>query len=177
MDFEQRKSGLQVPKQKIFFKGIYDGVILRKGKVIDKFHEENLIVNQGLNQILSTFFNNGTQYATWYLGLFQGNYAPVSSDTAANWPTNATECSNYTLGSRPVWTPVAPASQSITNSASPASYTFNANVTIYGAALASSNVIGGTTGVLVSETAFQAPKPVETSDQLLLTWSFSGASS
>ena len=67
--------------------------------------------------------------------------------------------------------------QSVTNSASAASFTFNANLTIYGAFLASSSVISGTTGTLFSAAQFGTAKSVVSSDVLLLTYSFAAASS
>lgn len=177
MNFERNKSGLLVPKQKILGFGRYEGKIFdKKGRLKEEFIDENLVVNQGLNDMLAVYLQGGAQKSSWFMGIFQGNYAPVPTDTAANWAANATECSNYTNATRPSWTPAAPAAQSITNSAAPATFTFNATVTIFGAALVSNNVIGGTTGTLFSEAAFQSPKAVESGDQLLLTYSFTAAS-
>ena len=158
-------------KSTIKAEGHYEFRLVREGKVIDEWEIKNLVVNQGLNDILSVYFNAGSQKTSWFMGLFQGNYAPVLTDTAANWAANATEASSYSSATRPAWTPAAPASQSITNSASPSSFTFTANLTLYGIALISNNVIGGTAGTLVSEATFAAPKAVSTNDQLLVTYS------
>ena len=111
-----------------------------------------------------------TQIANWFMGIFQGNYAPSLTDTAANWAANATECSSYTSATRPAWQQGGAASQSITNSANPAVFTFNADVTVYGAALVSSSTIAGTSGTLFSEAAFGTPKTVVAADQLLVTY-------
>lgn len=156
--------------------GHYEFKLVRDGRVIDEWDIDNLVVNQGLNDILNVYFNSGSQKTSWYLGLFQGNYAPVATDTAANWAANATECSSYSAGVRPLWSPAAPSGQSITNSASPATFTFTADTTLYGAALVSNNVIGGVGGTLWSEATFASPKAVSTGDQLLVTYTLSIAS-
>lgn len=151
-------------------KGHYEFKHIRDGVEIDAWEIDNLVVNQGLNDMLSVYFNSGSQKTAWFMGIFQGNYAPVLTDTNANWAANATECSGITSPTRPVWTPAAPAAQAISNSASPTSFTFNANNTLYGIALVSSNVIGGTAGTLFSEATFAAPKAVSSGDQLLVTY-------
>ena len=147
-----------------------------QGEQIDEWDIHNLAVNQGLNDILQVYFQGGTQKPSWFMGLFQGNYAPVASDTAANWAANATECSSYSNATRPAWTPAAPAAQIITNTAAPSTFTFTAIVTLYGAAIVSNNVIGGTAGVLFSEAQFPTPKLVGVGDQLLVTYSYTIAS-
>lgn len=157
-------------------KGHYKFEHFRDGVKIDEWEIKNLIVNQGLNDLLGVYFNGVSQKTSWFMGLFQGNYAPVAGDTGANWAANATECSSYTSATRPAWTPAAPASQSITNSAAPATFTFNAGVTLFGAAIVSSNVIGGTAGTLFSEATFASPKTVANLDQLLVTYSYTVAS-
>lgn len=183
MEFGRSKSGLIVPKHYLSPKsemkkhGTYHAVLKRDGKVIDEWDYDNLVVNQGLNYDLSVALGGGGQITQWYLGIFQGNYNPVASDTAANWATNATECSSYTSPTRPAFTPGAAAGQSITNSLNPATFTFNNGVTVYGTALVSSNTIAGTGGTLFSEALFGAAKAVVSGDQLLVTYTLSASSS
>jgi hypothetical protein len=175
--YERRDSGLMVPKaQELLVGGKYVGQIIRNGKVVDEFEDFNLVTNEGLNSLLNVGLNGATQLTAWYLGLFQGNYTPVSTDTAAVIAGNSTESSSYAGTTRPQWIPVAASGQSITNSAARASYTFNASVTIYGAFLISSAVIGGSTGALLSAARFTKAKPVVANDQLLLTYTLSAAS-
>lgn len=157
-------------KDQARLKGHYEFKHLRDGVEIDAWEIDNLVVNQGLNDMLSVYFNSGSPKTAWFMGIFQGNYAPVLTDTAANWAASATECSGITSPTRPSWTPAAPASQAISNSASPTSFTFNADNTLYGIALVSNNVLGGTAGTLFSEATFASPKAVSTGDQLLVTY-------
>jgi len=175
-DYVENGRGLLVPNDKIIAVGRYFGQILRDGKVIDEFEDDNLIVNEGLNSMIGVGLHADSQITSWYMGVFEGNYTPVAGDAAATIAANATESSAYTSSTRPAFTPAAVSGQSITNSANRASFTFNATKNIYGAFLISSATIGGTTGVLFSAARFSAVKPVNNTDQLLLTYTFSLAS-
>jgi hypothetical protein len=64
----------------------------------------------------------------------------------------------------------------MTNSASRASFVFNATKTIYGAFLISNSTKGGTTGTLFSAARFATAKSVESGDELLLTYTFTATS-
>ena len=175
MNFEKHENGLFVPDY-IKGKGVYTLQHIRNGEVIDEEVLKNLVVNEGLNDMLAVYLQGGTQKTTWYLGVFEGNYTPVATDTASTIAASSTESSAYSGGVRPTWTPAAPSGQSITNSASRASFTFNATKTIYGAFLISSSAIGGTSGVMFSAARFSTAKAVVNTDQLLLTYTFNASS-
>lgn len=162
--------------QKLILGGRFDARLFRKGKLIDEWSFDNLVVNEGLNSNLNVYFNAGTPITTWFLGIYQGNYTPVATDTAATIASNSTECSAYSGGVRPTWTNAAPSSQSITNSANPGTFTFTGSQTIYGAFLISNSTINGTAGTLFAAARFGASKAVVASDQLLLTYSFTASS-
>lgn len=178
MNYHQKDNGIYVPIKDLITKGRYHGVLIREGKVIDEWEDNNVVTNEGINSILNVYFGGATQITAWYLGLFGGNYTPVATDTAATFSTSASESTIYTASTRQAW--VAPSGgasgQSTTNTASRAAFTFNAAGTIYGAFLQSSAVISGLTGVLVSAAQFSSPKTVAVNDQLLLSYTFSGAS-
>jgi hypothetical protein len=165
-----------IPAGNLRVGGVFNGQIVRNGEVIDEFDCQNLVVNEGLNSLLDVYLGGDSAIPTWYLGLFQGNYTPVATITAANIAATATECVDYDEANRPTFTPANAGSQSITNSASRAAFTFNATRTIYGAFLVSSSVKNGTAGVLFSAARFGTAKNVVDDDQLLLTYSFSAAS-
>jgi hypothetical protein len=168
-------SGLIKP-QGVRAHGRYHGQIVRAGRVIDEWEDDNLVVNEGLNSLLSIMFNGGTQITTWYVGCFEGNYTPVATVTAATITSASTECTAYTSSTRPEYTEAAPSAQSITNSASRASFVFNATKTIYGAFLVSSSTKSGTAGTLFSAARFSTSKAVENLDELLLTYTFAASS-
>ena len=175
--FTRRSSGLLVPEGgRVTGAGRYTGKVIRAGAVIDEFDVKNLVVNQGLNYMLGAALAAQTVITSWYIGLFSGNYTVVATDTAASIATNATEASGYTAGARQSWTAAVPSGQAVTNSASQASFTFNASLTLYGAFLVSSATINGTSGTLFSGAQFGASKSVVSGDQLLLTYTYTAAS-
>lgn len=175
MDFTKTEGGLLMPS-KLLVGGKFQGTIIRAGEVVEEFEDHNLVVNEGLNSLLNIMFNGATQITTWYLGVFEGNYTPVATVTAATITSASTESTAYTSGTRPEYVEAAASSQSITNSASRASFVFNASKTIYGAFLGSSSTKSSTTGTLFSVARFGSAKAVESGDELLLTYTFTASS-
>jgi hypothetical protein len=175
MDYERNGEGLLVP-QKTSLGGRYIAELIRANGTVEHFEDDNLIVNEGLNSVLNVYLDAGTQLTTWYVGLFQGNYTPVATDTAANIVANSTETTAYSGGVRPTYTPAAASGQSITNAASRATFTFTGGATIYGAFLVSSATISGTSGTLASAARFASSKVVSSGDQLLITYVLSASS-
>lgn len=173
-DFIRSPGGVLAPK--IFVQGIWRGLHIRNGELIDKWEDPNIVVNEGLNSLLSVVFNGGVQITTWYLAPFEGNYTPVATNTAANITSTSTECTAYTQSLRVAYTPAAAASQQVTNSASVATFTFNATKSVYGAFLISNSVKSATSGTLFSAARFSAVKNVVSGDQLLLTYTFTASS-
>ena len=172
----KQPSGLIVPANKLTVGGIFSGELYRKGRLIDAFEDPNLVVNEGLNNLLSVYFNGGSQITTWYIGIFEGNYTPAASLTAATVTATSIECTAYDGATRPEYTEAAPSAQSITNSASRASFVFNATKTIYGAFLVSVSAKSATTGTLFSAARFGSAKAVIDDDELLLTYTFTASS-
>lgn len=156
--------------------GIFTIEHVRDGKVIDTWVEKNIVVNEGLNDLLQVHLGGGTQKPTWYVGLFEGNYTPVATDTASNIATNSTESTAYDETTRPEWVEAAASSQQITNSANKATFTINASKTIYGAFLISDDTKGGSLGVLFAASKFSVSRAVVAGDQLLITYTVQAAS-
>jgi hypothetical protein len=175
-NFEVDGGRVLVPSQRLTIGGVFEGEIVRNGEVIDRFEDHNLVVNEGLNHLLDVVLHGSTQVTTWYLGLFEGNYTPVAAVTAATITSAATETTAYDEATRREFTEAAASSQSITNSASRATFTFNATKTLYGAFLVSASAKSATTGTLFSAARFASTKNVDSGDELLLTYTFSAAS-
>ena len=173
--WEKTEGGILFPDHRIKVGGVFRGRHIRDGKVIDEFETPNIVVNQGLDSILGVYFTGVTQITTWYLAPFEGNYTPVATDTASTIVGNSTECTAYTASTRLTWTGVE-GSQAATNSASPATFTFNATKTIYGAFLASASAKSSTSGTLFAAAQFASSKNVVNTDQLLLTYTFTASS-
>ena len=170
------RTRLLVPKAGQVIGGRFLGKIIRAERVIDEFECKNIVVNQGLNYLLGASLGAQSVVTAWYIGLFSNNYTILSSDTAATIAASAGEVTQYTAGVRQTWSSSPPASQAISSSATQASYTFNATLTVYGAFLISSSAIGGTSGTLFSGAQFGSPKSVVNSDILQLTYTFTAAS-
>jgi len=126
--------------------------------------EKNLIPTEGLNHLLMVGLKDTAKLNTFYLALYSGNYVPTAALTAANFASTATEITSNTEGYsesvRQTWTPAAASGGMIDNVASKANFTIEtaSSVTIRGAALLSSNVKGGTAGVLISAAKFTADR-------------------
>lgn len=174
MKYDVQK-GLLVPRTKIIIGGTFTGVHLRDGKVIDEWEDHNLVVNQGLDHILATEFGGGTQITSWFMAPFGNNYNPVGTDTAASIVANAGEVTAYTASTRVPYVGVE-GGQQVTNSASPANFTFTGAATIYGAMLISSSAQGSTAGVLFAAALFATSKVVANTDVLLITYAFGAVS-
>jgi len=176
VNYEKNDAGLLLPKQGLIVGGRFLVTHLRKGKIISEEECKNLVVNEGLNHILDVVFNGATQVSPWYVGLFEGNYTPVAGVVASTIASASTETTAYDESVRQTYVEAAAASQSTTNSASRATFTFNATKTIYGAFLISNSTKGGTTGTLLAAARFGSSKAVVDDDQLLVTYTFNASS-
>lgn len=144
-------------------------------KWVDEAH--NLVVNEGLQDMNTKYFKGVTYSAAWYLGLITGPASSTTFNAGDTLATHAgwTEDTNYsgnrkavTFGSATLADPSV-----ISNSASPSSFTITGTTTIAGAFLCS--VATGTSGILFSESDFQAPgdRSVVSGDTLNVTYQFS----
>ena len=86
---------IYVPRARMFLGGVFGYEVKRGGEIIDKWDSHNLWVNQGLNHGLDVILHDGTKVHPWYVGIFEGNYTPLATDTAANISANSTYCTVY----------------------------------------------------------------------------------
>lgn len=142
----------------------------------DSFH--NLVVNQGLQDMNSKYFQGSGYTAAWYLGLVSGATSPTyaAADTLAShagW-TELVPGTAYTGNRKAVTFGTATTADPslIDNSASPSSFAMLVNsTTVAGAFLCT--VASGTSGVLFSEGNFTGGnKSVDSGDTLNVTYSF-----
>lgn len=172
--YEMTEGGILVGGQSGLLIGGRFGVSVNDGPME---WDKNLIVNEGLNHILGVALNNQALIATWYVSLFAGNVTPAASWTAANYVANATEFTNYNEATRPEYVEAAPASQSVTNSASKAAFTIaTGGGTVYGAALLSSNVKSGGSGKLFAATRFASQRVLDATDVLNVAYTVNASS-
>lgn len=96
---------------------------------------KNLVVNQGLNHILGVEFHGDTQVTAWFIALLKTAPSPTATSTYQNFMGTANqEVTAYDEATRQAFTEGAAASQSISNSGSPAVFTISANGTVIGGA-------------------------------------------
>lgn len=124
------------------------------GNLVAEDQWDNLVVNEGLDELLIQALTGGTQTSTWYIGLTTGTPTPAAGDTMsshAGW----TEQQGYDEAARQTWSPGAVSGQSVDNSGSVATFTITSDsTTVGGGFLTSDNTKGGSTGKLYSVGAF-----------------------
>lgn len=124
----------------------------------------NLVVNEGLNFVLSTVFKGSAYTADWYVGL-KGSGTIAAGDTLAShggW----SEITAYS-GDRKGLTFGSVASQSVDNSASPASFAINGTATVAGGFVTTAE--SGTSGTIYGVSNFSSARDVEDGDTLNVT--------
>ena len=154
----------------------------KEGNVKWEEHVENLVTNEGLDDLLDKYFKGSTYTAAFFVGLvnqFQSTEAFAAADTAANingHPNDWDEDVTYSEATREALVLGTVSGQSVDNSASKASFSINGSTTIEGAFLITNNTKGGTTGVLYGEAAFSTDRSVESGDTLNVTVTLTAAS-
>lgn len=131
---------------------------------------QNIVVNEGLDDLLDAALAGGTPDTSWFVGL-KGTGTPAAGDTMASHATWS-EITPYS-GDRPAWTAGAVSGQSVDNSGSVASFSINASATVYGAFLTGDT--SGTAGALYAAGDFSASRAVVSGDTLEVTATFTTA--
>lgn len=120
----------------------------KDGKLKWKDENYNLVVNQGLQDILDVYFLSSSQSANWYIGLTDSSPTIAAGDTLAS-HVGWVEITDY-AGNRQTYTSVRTA-QTLSNTASKASFAINNTVTVGGGFLCDVN--SGSAGILFSGVA------------------------
>ena len=169
-------------KGKFVLKGVYEFELIRDGKTIDKWTDENLIPDEGLNHILNVVGINATVRATnWYVGLIDTAHSVVAGDTASALAAIEYGASKYTdyLGSttaRPILNFATSTAKSLTNSASRAQFNIITPTTILNAFVTNTVNRGDGTGVCISSLVLSPSRAVILADQLLVGFTLTAAS-
>lgn len=159
---------------KFFVGGIFS-IICRDNDGNIKWEDttHNLVVNGGLQHILDVLFAGDTQVTTWYAGLTASTPTPAAADTLSS-HTGWTEFTSY-ADNRKEYVDVRSA-QSVTNSASKASFAINGSGTVGGAFICSA--ASGTIGTLLAVSALSSgDRTVADGDTVELTYTFSASAS
>lgn len=147
-----------------------------QGRLKWKDTAPNLVVDEGLDELLNRSYNGATVADA--VGLTDGTPTIAAGDTMgshAGWA----EVTAYDEAARPALNMGTAASQSIDNSANKANYTISTNgTTIGGAFISTDNTKGGTTGILIAGAAFDAgDKTIDAADTLAVTVTATASSS
>jgi len=135
----------------------------------------NLVVNAGLDDLLDKYLKGSTYTAAFYVGLTDGTPTVAAGDTMSSHAGWA-EIANYSEANRPTLTLGTVSGQSVDNSASKASFSITATVTIGGAFITTNNTKSGTTGTLYGAGAFTGgDKSADNGDTLNVTATLTAA--
>jgi len=141
---------------------------LPSGEVL-VFEDTNLLPQVSINHIAGLIQASTTPIGGWYVGLFEGNYTPTNTTTAADLPTNAGECVAYSAATRPTWDDVYDGVSVISNAASKAVFTMNADKRVYGAFIVSASTKGSGSGLLLSIARFTVPRDLPAGTEFAVT--------
>lgn len=140
------------------------------GIVVDVSYEHNIMPQQSVDHIASLIRGGGASpISGWYIGLFENNYVPDSSVTAADLQTAVGESQAYDESNRQDWNNIYDGVGFIGNTGVPAEFTMNASKNIHGAFIVSNATKGGTSGILLSIARFSTVKAVEAGTVLRVT--------
>ena len=153
----------------------------RRGELIHFCNQgPNTFTTEGMARIINIVFRAQTTESAIYCGIFKSNVTPAVGDTAAAKLGAAGtygECQDADYDSpatnKPAYTIVSTSTASCTNAASPASFTMNASITIYGAFLSTAAAKTATSGTLFCAKAFSSSRAVIADDVLAVTYTIS----
>lgn len=136
----------------------------------------NLVVDAGINDLLTQYFKGSAYTAAFFVGLIDNASfsAIAAADTMAS-HAGWLESAAYSNANRPSLTLGSVASKSVDNSASQASFSINATATINGAFVTTNSTKSGTTGTLYGAASFAGTRSVLSGDVLNVTVTLTGS--
>ncbi len=141
------------------------------GRLVSSRTVRNLMPEEGRNYVIGAAIADAPQRTAWYCGVYEGDFTPDGTETAATIVGAAAECTAYSGAVRPTVVFGTVSDGSIDNAAAKVEMTFTADKTLYGGFVSSSPVKGGTTGVLLS-VARAGPEVVRAGRKLVVSISF-----
>lgn len=161
--FEQTEDGIYFPRSRMLAKGVFR--YNKRGEPEE--YSENLVVDQGLNYLLSAGIAGASAITNWYIAPYSGSVTVLASWTGTNFRDNATEWTAYSSATRPVWSKGAVASGGADSFADKAEFESTSDTqTIRGAALISVATKSAITGTLMAASNFPSAKALDTGEIL-----------
>ena len=145
---------------------------VRNGEVIDFEELHNMMPDEGLKHLILVALKGGTQYSSWYVGIYESPYLPAGGDLGSTFHTVSGEITEYEGTTRRPLVLGTPIAGAVDNLASRAEFTMTANKTARGAFLASSAARGASSDVLLSAARFTSPKVLVPGDVLRVVAGF-----
>lgn len=149
--------------------------------------DKNLVVNQGLYQILLSSLTGGSAISTWYIAPYTGSISPSATQAAGGtfggggtaWPTVVTETSAYDEATRQLWNydAMGATDTSVDNDTNRATFTINATITVRGAGILSASAKAATTGTLLCYANFGTARSLVDNDVLTIKYTITATSS
>ncbi len=140
----------------------------RGGKLLHEEHEiPNLYTTEGISNILTTIFKNGTRVDPWYVGI-QSTNTPAAGWTMANQSTTWNQFTSVDEATWPEAVDGAIAGGQITMTQ--VTFNISGSGTVYGAHLTSNSTKGATSGTLLCAVNFSSSRSVVSGDDLLVTY-------
>lgn len=121
----------------------------------------NRIPQEGIDFVAGLLAATVSPITPWYVGVFENDYTPVTSTSAAGLNTVIGETTAYENATRPTWVKVYDDVSRIDNAASRAEFVFTADKRIYGGFLTSTQAKQDTSGLILSIARFTSPRDVE----------------
>jgi len=121
----------------------------------------NRIPQEGVDFIAGLLTATVSLVSPWYVGIFENDYTPVGTSSAAGLTTVIGETTAYEAASRPVFTDVYDGASRIDNASARAEFVFTADKRIYGGFLTSTQAKQDSSGLILSIARFTSPRDVE----------------
>ncbi|HDO36689.1 MAG TPA: hypothetical protein ENH07_10415 [Nitrospirae bacterium] len=163
------------------FRGIWQCDQYRNGKLISGGYPElpNTFTTEGMAYLLNIIFHDISKLASeiWYVGIYKNNVTPAVGNTAAvhlgaagTYGSCQDADFDLPLTNNPGFETADTATADISNTASKASFTMAATITIYGAYLTTIQAKTGTSGKLMCAKKLTASRAVVDDDVLYIDY-------
>lgn len=170
--YERTPSGVYIEKAGIFLGGVFRTWVNGRDEQVDP----NVVLYDGIDDILKVYFAQAAQRTAFYVVPFSNDVDPPPDLKATDFPATMGEFTHYTETTRPVWAKGAVSGQSISNTATPAQFTSDATGgTVWGAALTTASGKQATSGLMVCCARFSRQRDLAgTGDKLSIEYAFVG---
>lgn len=143
------------------------------GVLVGQETVHNLMPIESLDYILEAALKSGTQHPSFYVGLFEGAYTPLPTDTMAMFPAAAVELVAYTSATRPGLVLGSVAGGNVDNFGDITEFTGTTDgKKAAGGFISTSPSKGGTTGPLISAVRFPTARNLNSGGRIEVAIAF-----